>query len=135
MAVWCHPCLSHLWQRVVTTVWHPRVHGVSFREVKRIVATLRLGCAHLRTLGPLQVSRSLPFPLWGGDVMAYVGPLWDEGADGVTTKKHEPSTVGDRLQTAGGNYCGNGRRLRLLMWGATGSVSWGWSRAQCCQLS
>ena len=68
---------SRLCQRAVTTVWRPRVHGASFPEVKRIVATLRLGCAHLRALGPSEVSRSLPFPLWGGDVMAYVGPLWE----------------------------------------------------------
>ena len=82
-------------QRVVVTVWHPRLHTTYFPFVKRVAATLRMGCAHLCVLGGVAFGRSLPFPIWGGDVMAYVGPLWeflpdeelDAGAKVVATKK------------------------------------------------
>ena len=60
-------CLnSHHCQRVVGTVWRPHLHSSYFPFVKRVVVTLRMGCAHLCALGATE--RSLAWPIWGGDV-------------------------------------------------------------------
>ena len=66
---------THTGQRVVVTVWRPHLHSTYFPFVKRVVVTLRMGCAHLCALDSTE--RSLAWPIWGGDVVAYVGPLWE----------------------------------------------------------
>ena len=64
-------------QRVAFTPWHPRLHTDYFPELKRMAVVLRLGSAHLMALGGRAVGKSLPWCLWGGDVLPYVGPLWE----------------------------------------------------------
>ena len=91
-----HVLPPHIGQHVVVSVWHPRLHTTYFPFVKCVAATLRMGCAHLCVLGGAASGRSLPFPIWGGDVMAYVGPLWeflpdeelDAGDEAVAAKTH-----------------------------------------------
>ena len=79
--------------------WHPRNHSGNFKLIRILAATLRMGVARLYALGPDGYGRSLPWPLWGGDVMPHVNPTFmmvEELAGPAPAPRPRPSGIMDR---------------------------------------